>query len=401
MPPLDYVRFALTALLGHRLRSVLSLLGVAVGVAAVIMLTSLGEGARLYVTQEFASLGTNLVIVLPGRVETTGMMPLFGNSQSDLTLADATAIVRRVPQVRRVAPLAVGSATARSGERSREVTVLGATADMLAVRRLSMRIGEYLPGGDPEQAPRVCVLGAGLQRELFPGRSPLGQILRLGEERYRVIGVVAPRGTSMGMNLDDAVHVPVSLTMKMLDTTSLFRILIEVASRDDMSAVRDRALAVLTERHDGREDVTILTQDAVLGSFNKILSILTIALGAIGAISLGVAGVGIMNVMLVSVSERTSEVGLLKALGATSGQILAAFLVEAAILSFVGGLLGLAAGFAAGRALGELYPSFPVSAPMWAVWGALAVSATVGLAFGVLPARRAARLEPIAALARR
>ncbi len=401
MSAIDLVGFAARALRGHRLRTGLSLLGVAIGVASVILLTSLGEGARLYVTGQFATLGTNLLIVIPGKTETTGGPPIFGGVPNDLTLDDAEAILRRVPSIRKVAPLTIGTARARVGQRSREVTVAGTTVHFLGVRGLQVRTGRYLPGGDFHRGQRVCVIGAKIQGELFPDVNPLGETIRLGESRFRVIGVIAPRGESLGMDLDEVVHVPVSQAMKMFNRTSLFRILAEVNYHEEIEGARDAARMVLKERHDNVEDVTILTQDAVLSAFGRILNILTAALGGIAAISLSVAGLGIMNVMLVSVSERTSEIGLLKAVGVTRAQILGAFLAEAVLISAAGGLLGLAGGFGGAWIVEAIYPDFPVESPTWAIGGAVVVAVSVGVIFGAMPARRASRMDPVAALARR
>ena len=395
----DLLVFAAGGLRGHRLRSFLSLLGVAIGVASVILLTSLGEGARLYVTGEFASLGSNLLIIIPGKTETKGLAPLVSTAPHDLTRQDAEALLQRVPVIRRVAPLVVGTASVRAGERSREVTVVGATRDLLEIRHLKMASGRFLPRDLPEAA--VCVLGAKVQRELFPGQNPLGQLVRIGEWRFRIIGVIAPRGTSIGMDLDQVVEMPVETALRLFNRSGLFRILAEVGAHDDLRQAERATLAVLRERHSGQDDVTVLTQDAVLDTFNLILRALTAALAGIAAISLGVAGLGIMNVMLVSVSERTHEVGLLKAVGVTYSQVVAVFLVEATILSTVGGGLGLLAGLGAGRFLQRLYPDFPFHPPGWAILAALAVSCSVGLLFGILPARNAARLDPVQSLMRR
>lgn len=393
------MRFAAGGLKGHRLRTCLSLLGVAIGVASVILLTSLGEGARLYIIGEFASLGSNLLIIVPGRTETAGLAPLVSTAPHALTIEDSRAIVQRVPAVRRVAPLVVGTAAIRAGDRSRDVTVVGTTREMLEVRHLKMSSGRFLPPDVNDAA--VCVLGARVQRELFPYENPLGKLVRIGDWRFRVIGIIAPRGTSIGMDLDEVVEIPVRTGLRLFNRSSLFRILAEVGSHNQNESARRAVVDVLTERHAGEEDVTVLTQDAVLSTFTDILGALTASLAGIAAISLGVAGLGIMNVMLVSVTERTREIGLLKALGVTHAQVTAVFLVEAAILATIGGSVGLAAGLAAGRVLQNFYPEFPFQPPFWAIPLALGVSCSVGLLFGILPARNAARLDPVAALMRR
>lgn len=399
MRTIDLLRFAGGGLRGHRLRTSLSLLGVGIGVASVILLTSLGEGARRYITGEFASIGSNLLIIIPGKTETAGLAPLVSTAPHDLTIEDAEALLLRVPAIRKVAPLVVGTASVRAGERSRETTVVGSTREILEIRHLKMGSGRFLPPGVRDAA--LCVLGARVQRELFPNENPLGKVVRIGDWRFRVIGVIAPRGTSIGMDMDEVVEIPVETGLRVFNRGSLFRVLAEVGSHEQIDRARTAAIEVLRERHDGEEDVTVLTQDSVLSTFNSILKVLTAALAGIAAISLGVAGLGIMNVMLVSVSERTREIGVLKALGATRGQVVAVFLVEAAILATVGGAIGLLGGFVSGQLVQQMYPDFPFQTPGWAVPAALGVSCSVGLIFGIMPASHAARLDPVAALMRR
>lgn len=395
----DQVRFAAGALRGHRLRAWLSLGGVAIGVASVIMLTSLGEGARLYVTGEFASLGSNLLIVLPGRTETRGGAPMISNAPHDLTPEDIEEIARRIPQVSLAAPVCLGAGPATVGERSRDVTVIGTTHDMMGIRGVQMSIGRFLPPG-VRDGP-VCVIGAALQRELFGRENPLGRTLAIGEWRFRVIGVMAPRGTSIGLNMEEVAFIPVETAMRAFNRTSLFRAMVAVRSHAEVDATLRAVENLLIERHGGERDVTVLTQDSLLSTFEQILGALTAVLAGIAAISLTVAGIGIMNVMLVSVTERTPEIGLLKALGVRSAQVQRVFLLEAAVLSTAGGVLGLAIGAGAGLAFRRLVPDFPVQPPPWAVAAALLVSLSVGLLFGSLPARRAARLDPVLALMRK
>lgn len=395
----DLLRYAGSGLRGYRLRSSLSLLGVAIGVASVVLLTGLGEGARSYVTGEFASLGTNLLILLPGKTETLGAAPMVSKAPNDLTLADVEDLDRRIPRIRRIAPLVLGSATAAHGDLRRDALVIGTTSAMLDVRKLRMGTGRYL-SEEARDAP-VCVLGAKMARELFGSSNPLGVMIRIGGSSFRVIGVIAPRGTSIGMNMDEVIHVPVESAMRLFNRRGLFRALIEVGSHEAMPAVRTSVLSILQQRHGGEEDVTAITQDAVLATFDKILKILTAALAGIAAISLSVAGIGIMNVMLVSVSERTREIGLLKAIGVSRAQIQGIFLIEGAILSGLGGVLGLALALAGSRLFQAFVAGFHVRPPAWAMAAALATSIGVGLAFGSLPARRASRLDPVEALMRR
>ncbi|HXK11536.1 MAG TPA: ABC transporter permease [Vicinamibacteria bacterium] len=396
----DVLGFAALALRGHRVRTGMSLLGVAIGVAAVVTLTALGEGARLYVVGQFASIGTNLVIVVPGKTETTGGMPGMGGVPNDLTLEDARAVLRGVAEVEKAVPFVIGTETLAFQERRRQVAVFGSTSDALEVRRLTVAGGRFLPPLEWERTSPVTVLGRTAAGELFPGRDPVGEIVRVGDWRMRVIGVLAPRGQQLGIDMDDVAIVTVATAMKMLNRRSLFRLLLQVRTHADLDRTKDRVVRLIKERH-GEEDVTAITQDAVLGAFTSILGALTLALAGIASVSLAVAGVGIMNVMLVSVSERTREIGLLKALGAERRQILLAFLAEAVLISSAGGLLGLAVGWLAVRGLVLLYPALPASPPPWAVVAAFSLSVAVGAVFGVLPARRATRLDPVAALAGR
>ncbi len=398
MRPADVFGFALGSLTGHPLRTALTLGATAIGVASVVLLTSLGEAARRYVTGEFASLGTHLLIVVPGRSETSGVPNVFvGQTPRDLTVADALALTKS-PGVRRVAPLALGSAPVAWGGREREVPVLGSTAELLALRHWELARGRFLPAGDPERAPAVCVLGARVSRELFGPREAVGEWVRIGDRRFRVIGVLASEGRSIGVDVEEVAIVPVAAAQALFDSSSLVRILVEARSREALPRALDQVLATLRDRHQGEEDVTVVTQDAVLATFDRILGALTLAVAGIAGVSLGVAGILIMNVMLVVVSQRTAEIGLLKALGAPRGQVLALFLAEATLLSAVGAAAGLALGYGGDWALARAYPALPLGPPAWAAAAATGVALATGLVFGAAPARRAARLDPVQAL---
>jgi putative ABC transport system permease protein len=394
----DLLRFAVQAILANRRRSGLSLLGVMIGVVAVVSLTAIGEGALRYVNNQFASLGASIVIVAPGRNETTGAMPHgLGGVPNDLTLQDALAIERRVQAVRAAVPISVSTATVSNEERGRDAPIVGVTAEFERLQRLEIAAGQFVPEGEIDRGGAVAVLGHVVARELFGTSNPLGRTVRIGSWRMRVIGVLQERGQQLGLDVDEVVFIPTATGMRMANKSSLNRIMLEMLPRSDLDAAIERVKEVLIDRHD-EEDFTCVSQDAVIASLSSILRILTLVVAGIAAVSLAVAGIGIMNVMLVSVSERTDEVGLLKALGASRAEILRIFLVEAALLSTVGGLVGLAAGAALVELGTWLYPAVPLATPLWAVAAVLGLSMGTGIVFGVLPAWRAAQLDPVAAL---
>lgn len=397
----DILYFAWNGLRSYRSRTLLMLLAMSVGVASVLMLTALGEGARQYVRGEFASLGTNLVIVLPGRSETTGagMANMVGVTSRDLTLDDARVLTRH-PSVARIAPLNVGVAEASWKNRSREVPVLGSTHELLQLRHWQMARGKFLPPADWDRASAVCVIGAKLRDEIFGAHAAIGQWLRLGENRYRVIGVMASEGRSIGVDVQEIVIIPVSASQALFNVPSLFRILVEVKTRAAIPRVIKFIEQTIQTRHQGELDVTIITQDAVLATFDRILGTLTFAVGGIAAISLGVAGILIMNVMLVAVSQRTAEIGLLKALGASAKSILVLILVEALLLSTLGGLVGLGIGQLGSWGIRLAFPDLLAYPPTWSWLSSFLVALTTGAIFSVLPAKKAARLDPVLALVR-
>jgi putative ABC transport system permease protein len=398
----DLMHLATESLVRARLRSVMMLLAMAIGVAAVVVLTALGEGARRYVTGEFQALGTDLLIVLPGRSETTGVQPgLFsGETPRDLTLDDARAL-QRLPGVARLAPIVIGSVPVSVGPLSREVPVVGTNEEFLELRKLTMGNGSFLPSGELDRDLAVCVIGSKVRTELFSNRSAIGASVRIGDRRFRVIGELSDRGRAVGFDLQELVVIPVRSAQQLFNSESLFRILIQASDREALPRLRKAISALLTERHQGEEDVTVITQDAVVATFDRIFTALTLTLAGIASISLAVAGILIMNVMLVAVSQRTAEVGLLKSLGAHAGQITALFLAEAVLLSFGGALAGLALGYAGSWLIGLAYPALPLGAPPWAVALAVLIAVASGVVFGLLPARRAARLDPVQALAGR
>lgn len=397
----DTFRQAAKALGTQPIRALLIVLAMTIGVAAVNVLTALGESARQYVVQEFESLGTHLLIILPGRTETTGgHPPPFGETPRDLTLDDAQ-VLSRSRHVVAMAPITVGSAPVTVAGLERETTIMGSTHSLLKVRHLTLAQGQFLPQTDLEREIPVCVIGQTLREELFSHRQVVGEWLRINNRRFRVIGVLASEGQSLGTAFDELVIVPVASAQALFDSHSLFRILLETTSKQSIHEAVMEVINLLKQRHEGEEDITVITQDSVVLTFDKILRALTYTVAGIAAVSLAVAGVLVMNVMLVSVSQRTAEIGLLKALGASQRQILGLFLAEATLLSLMGAVMGSVIGQLGIVLLQWLYPNFPLLLPTWAWLSALAVALGTGVTFGVLPARRAAALDPIVALGRR
>jgi putative ABC transport system permease protein len=401
----DVLRMSLQALKRYPLRTAMLLTAISIGVAAVVLLTAVGEGARRYVTGQFSSLGTDLLIVLPGRAETAGgggsiQGLLIGETARELTLEDTLALTRS-PRIRQVTPLVLGAGTASFGARERDITVLGTGAAMLEIQHWLMGSGRFLPEAELDLAQPVCVLGHTVAAELFAGITPVGEWLRIGDSRCRVLGVLAEQGLAGGFNVDETVILPVASAQQIFNTSAVFRILVEAIDRDAVTAARRDILEIIKQRHAGEEDITVVTQDALVATFDTIFNMITAGLAAIAAISLVVAGVLIMNVMLVAVSQRTAEIGLLKAVGARNRQILTLFLVEAACLSLLGACVGLALGLGGIVLMKALFPVLDFAAPPWASGSAVAVAILSGLVFGILPARRAAALDPVNALMKR
>lgn len=383
------------------LRAALIVLAMSIGVASVNILVALGDSARNYVVKEFEALGTHLVIVLPGRNETTGgHPPVFGETPRDLTLDDASSLFKS-RHIAAIAPVSIGSAPISAGGLERDTNIMGSTHALLRVRHLTVEQGRFLPDSEADKEIPVCVIGQTIREELFPRQQAIGQWLRINDRRFRVIGVLAKEGQSIGVAFDEIVIVPVASALALFDNHSLFRILVETHSEEAMHKAVDEIRAIIKLRHEGEDDVTLVTQDSVVNTFDKILKALTLTVAGIAAVSLAVAGVLVMNVMLVSVSQRTAEIGLLKALGASRRQLQALFLSEAVLLSLAGALLGSAIGSLGIALLQWLYPNFPLSLPAWAWFSAVAVALATGLIFGVMPARKAAGLDPIVALGRR
>ena len=400
MRPPDVFAFSMGALSGARTRTWLMLLAMAIGVSSVLLLTAVGEGTRRYVNNQFMNLGSHLLIVMPGKLETTGgQPPILSATEVDLTIDDAIALTRS-HSIRRVAPLALGSAPVSYNQRERAVNVIGSTASLYEVRKLKMSAGRFLPGGDPTRGAAIAVIGDTLKTELFGSSTALGQRIRIDGQKFRVIGVLEAAGAAgVGMDLRDTAIIPVATAQRLFDSPSLFRVMVEADGHNAIPRAEKAIIDILRVRHNGEEDVTVITQDAMLATFNAILGSLTYAVGGIAAISLAVAGILIMNVMLVAVSQRKAEIGLLKAIGSPGSQILRLFLAEATMLALLGTFAGLVLGFSGVWGLAIALPDFPIGVPYWAPIAATGTSLATGVVFCLLPARRAARLDPVHALA--
>ncbi|MFN7943511.1 MAG: ABC transporter permease [Thermoanaerobaculia bacterium] len=394
----DLLLLSIRTLAAQRLRSALSILGIAIGVGSVIVLTSIGEGTRRYVLSEFSQFGTNLLAVNPGKTETSGIPGIFGGSTKPLTIDDAEAVAR-IPGVVAVVPVAYGSARVEGGPdaRARSVQIYGVTPAIQEVWRFRVRQGAFWAGGDPRRGGSECVLGQTLARELFGAASPLGDFVRIGGTRFRVVGLMEAKGTMLGMDIDDVAYVPVATAMRLFDLPELLEIDVLYANAAMAKGVEAETRRALAARH-GDEDFTVMTQEAMLEVFGNVMDVVTLSVGAIAGISLVVGAIGILTMMWIAVGERTHEIGLVRAFGASRAQVRLLFLIEASGLGAVGGAAGLAGGMLLCGLLRAAVRGLPVHTPLVYAAAAIAVALATGLASGVLPAQRAASLDPIEAL---
>lgn len=392
----DFIRLTVGSVIAQRLRSFLTALGIAIGIAAVVLLTAIGEGIHRYVLNEFTQFGTNLIAINPGRTTTMGAsVGAFGNTRP-LTLEDAEAL-KKLPRVVNVEPVVAGNALVTAGGRQRRTNVYGVGSAFPEVFNFQVASGRFLPPDDPRAARAFAVLGSQLRRELFGDANPLGQTLRVGGDRYRIIGVMDSKGQVLGFDIDDTVYIPAAKALDLFNRDGLMEIDVLYEPGANVAEIVESVRRVLTARH-GREDFTIITQEQMLDVLGSVLGVLTFAVGALGGISLLVGGVGIFTIMTIAVRERTPEIGLLRALGAERGQVLTLFLGEATVLAIIGGLAGLALGLGVAWLLAVTVPALPVHITWDYVLIAELLAAAVGLLAGVWPARRAAMLDPVEAL---
>jgi putative ABC transport system permease protein len=387
----DFIQLTTNAVRSQRMRSFLTALGIAVGIGSVVLLTSLGEGLHRFMLAEFTQFGTNLIGVNPGKVTTHGVSGALISNVRPLSIEDGQAL-KKIPQVIDVVSVVQGNAAVKAGKKQRRTTVYGIDPAAPEVFKLQMATGTFLPDDPPRAARSFAVLGSKVKDELFGTGQVLGERIRIGSERFRVIGSMESKGQMLGFDLDDAVWIPTAKALAILmEIDVLYK---EGSSADEVS---DQIKKILIARH-GTEDFTITTQEKMLDVLGKILNILTLAVGGLGGISLLVGGVGILTIMTIAVNERTNEIGLLRALGSEKNQILGIFLGEAVILASIGGLAGLVLGVGGAWLLGFLVPALPTHTSWTYIIAAELLAAGIGLLAGVLPARRAAALNPVDAL---
>lgn len=398
MDIIETLRISWDSLLTNRVRSMLTMLGVIIGVSAVILLVSIGEGARRYIQKEFGDLGSNILVVVPGKTAKEGGMHMGTSAVRKLIYDDAKLIEKRSGHIQHAIPVVVGTSWIKYGGRSRDTYIVGVTENYFAVRNLKVDIGRFMDASDVESRRRVCVLGRTVKREVFGDANPLGASVNIGDYKYRVVGLMAPKGVALGFDIDDVVFIPTTTARELFDTDSLFNITVKVRSEDEIKEAKEDIRELLIKRHAGREDFTVLSQDEMLAVMGKVLRIMTAVLAGIAAISLIVGGIGIMNIMLVSVGERTREIGIRKAIGAKNRDILFQFLSESTTLSLIGGIGGVLVGGSLSLGIPYFISFLPTKLVWWSVILAFFFSAGVGIFFGVYPARKASLYNPVVAL---
>ncbi|ACU77164.1 protein of unknown function DUF214 [Catenulispora acidiphila DSM 44928] len=384
-------RVAFDALLANRLRSLLTMLGVVIGVAAVVVLVAIGGGAKQLVTSEVEGLGSNIVFVAPGKFQ-LGTSPAI----SRLQLADADYLDRVLGRPDAVAVSLASAENLRAGTNTFYATVQGTTANVVDVFDRPVAEGRYVSKADIATARRVIVLGPDAAAALFPNADPIGRQVDMGGVEFRVIGLFQPKGGAFGLSPDSEVHIPVTAAQRLFGMQTISGFATRADSPGDVDATGAAMVGALKQKYQG-DEFTAVSQTEILGTIGKILSMLTLVLAAIAGISLLVGGVGVSNIMLVSVRERTKEIGLRKALGARQRDVLSQFLLEAVMLTSIGGVIGIGLGIGASYVLSSFTP-LPAVLAWWSIALAFGVSAAVGVFFGVMPARRAGKLDPVVAL---
>ena len=397
---LDCFSIALASIIQNGVRSLLTTLGVIIGVMSVILLIALGEGAQAYVQNEFAGMGSNILIVSPGKQEATGgTIPMRTSTLNKLTYENARQVERRAAGVSGVAPVVRGAGFVQHAGRRRDTSIMGVNPYFEEVRQIYSKVGRFITQADIDRNVKVCVIGATVKEALFGGANALDERISINRTKHQVVGILEKKGMSLGINLDDIVLVPVPSAQQMFHggEDELFQILVSARSKEDLPVAKAAIKAILFEAHDRTEDFTIIDQAGMLGTFNKIFDALRVMLAGIAGISLLVGGIGIMNIMLVSVTERTREIGIRRAIGAKKRNIMTQFILEAIALCQIGGILGVILGIAGGNVAAYLLKVTPIIPVDWVLIG-LGICSLVGVIFGTYPAYKAANLDPIDSL---
>ena len=399
MPLREIIRLAFEALLANKLRSGLTMLGLIIGVGAVVLLVSIGNGAKNYVTGQFEGLGTNLIMVQPGKTDRKSAMGSpMGLVKRKMTLADVEALQRRGLNFDGVTGITMGSGSVSYLERTNNVSILGANEQFARIFNVRLESGQYYSHEDEEGSRRVVVLGHTVSTSLFGEESPVGKLVKINNSEFRVIGVLTRGGNKLGVNLDDYVYIPTRAALRLFNDDKLLGLRVRARSKSSIADANNEITSILKDRRNGEEDFTIVTQESMLQTMNTILGMLTYVLGGIAMISMIVGGIGIMNIMLVSVTERTREIGIRRAVGARRSDVLRQFLAEAIALSVVGGLIGLVSSTAFTYLVSAFISGFNMRAPNWILAPAFLLSSITGIVFGVWPARKASQIETIEAL---
>ena len=399
MDVIEIIRVSRDSLMGNKTRSFLTMLGVVIGVLSVILLVSIGEGAKSYIETELGNLGTNILAVMPGKTSSKGgFSPPNATTVRKLTYDDALIIKKRSRHIDDAVPVILGTSKTKYLNQSRDITVLGITETYFEIRNLSIESGRFISASDVESSRKVCVLGRTVKKDLLGDKNALGALVAIGDGKFRVIGVMEKKGVALGVDFDDIVFIPTTAAQELFDSDSLFNITVRVRSATETDAAKEEIRQILMKRHSGREDFSVVSQDEMVAVMGKILSVMTAVLAGIAAISLFVGGIGIMNIMLVSVRERTREIGIRKALGAKNRDILLQFLIESVTLSLIGGTVGILFAGLLSFVATYFFEFLPIHLALWSIIVAFLFSAVVGIFFGVYPARKASLYDPIKAL---
>ncbi len=398
----ESMRMALTALLANKLRSLLTMLGIIIGVGAVIAMISVGMGVRKNVTDSIASLGSNMLVIMPGSANRGGVRSAAGSTIT-LKYDDAEAIQKRVRNIDYVSPTVSGSYQIVYGNQNWNSSVTGVTPDYMSIQSLKVQSGSFITESDMSKRNRVAVIGTTVASNLFGTENPVGKNIRVNNAPYKIIGVLAAKGqSSMGRDQDDVVIIPLTTAQeRMLGITYVQSINVQVTSQDKMDQAQSEIETLLRQRHritGGKEDdFTVRNLTSLMETMSQTTGMITLLLGSIAGISLIVGGIGIMNIMMVSVTERTREIGIRKALGATFRNIMMQFLIESVVISVIGGMIGIILGCAASMAI-SVVGDFSTVITIAPILISFFFSVGIGLFFGIYPARKAAKLDPIEAL---